>query len=426
MSDRYRQLSTLFHMNTSTNAKANLEHVALERLKSDSTFRTGIVTKIGELFIATPRELTVKLNDVLVHDCDVALLWNRLPQIMKRNYIDQAIGEEILSTNEIEGVRSTRKEVQLAVNAAQEYEDDEDPASKRPRRDPYRTIRFSEFAKLYLGLTDDQVELPHSLEDLRRIYDDVVGTEIEPKDVPDGRLFRAEGVDVIGNGGRVIHTGAHSEERIETLLRQMLELMRSDTVPTLLAAAAAHFLFEYMHPFYDGNGRTGRYLLALNLRSTLATPTILSLSRVIAHNRPQYYKAFTQVEDALNHGELTFFVMMLLDLIMQSQQDLIEYLTNLIGVVEELKRRCAQLTDEYALSSHASNVLFALMQEKEFGGWRSMTLDGAARHIGLSKQSARKVVGELDDAGLIEYTKRRPLMFRFSGDSLSPWEIPEI
>lgn len=424
MGDTYRRLSTLFHMDASAEAKTKLEHAARERLESDSTFRTGIATKLGELFVAMPRELTVRINDVLVQDRKVALLWDRLPQIMKRNYIDRAIGDEILSTNEIEGVRSTRREVELAVAAAQEREDDAVTAARSSRRDPYRTVRFSEFAKLYLGLTDDQVELPHSLEDLRRIYDDVVGEEIEAEDVPDGRLFRAKDVQIIGNGDRVIHTGAHSQERIETLLEQMLGLMRSETMPTLLAATAAHFLFAYTHPFYDGNGRTGRFLLALNLRSALATPTILSLSRVIAHNRPRYYRAFTQVEDALNHGELTFFVMTLLDLIMESQHDLVEYLTQLMNGVKGLRRRCDQLTDMHALSSHAGEVLFALMQEQEFGGWRSMTLDDAARHLGLSKQSARKVVKELEEAGLVEYTKRRPLMFRCSGDGVNPEGMP--
>ena len=51
-----------------------------------------------------------------------------------------AISEEILSTNDIEGVRSTRKEVQHAVETAQHEAAQTD--------DPYRTVRFAEFARL--------------------------------------------------------------------------------------------------------------------------------------------------------------------------------------------------------------------------------------------------------------------------------------
>lgn len=96
--------------------------------------------------------------------------------------------------------------------------------------------------------------------------------------------------------------------------------------------------------------------------------------------------------------------MTLLDLIMESQHDLVEYLTQLMNGVKGLRRRCDRLTDMHALSSHAGEVLFALMQEQEFGGWRSMTLD---------------------EAGLVEYTKRRPLMFRCSGDGVNLEGMPE-
>lgn len=181
-------------------------------------------------------------------------------------------------------MRSTRKEVQAAVEIAQmgaEYAKQHHSAQPSVHRDYYRTIRFTEFGRLYLGLTDEPAQLPRTLDDLRAIYDDVVGDEITDEDRPNGELFRTGGVEIIGSGERVMHTGAHTEAHIT----ELLTLMRSEQIPQLLAATAAHFLFEYTHPFYDGNGRMGRYLLALNLRPTLTLPTVLSLSRTIADNR---------------------------------------------------------------------------------------------------------------------------------------------
>ena len=264
MADEYRPLATLFHMDASTAAPAHLRELTHARLTADSTFRTGIATKLGELFIGMPRELTRQLNDVLARESSIAVLWNGIPRIMKHSYIVHAISEEILSTNDIEGVRSTRKEVQDAVETAQH--EAAQTTSNAPR-DPYRTVRFEEFARLYLGLTAEHTQLPQTLDDLRTIYDDVVGDEITDDDRPDGELFRNGDVEIIGAGERVVHTGVHSEARINELLTQMLALMKSERIPQLLAAAAAHFLFEYTHPFYDGNGRMGRYLLALNLRA---------------------------------------------------------------------------------------------------------------------------------------------------------------
>lgn len=411
MVDEYRPLATLFHMDASTAAPAHLKELAHARLTADSTFRTGIATKLGELFIGMPRELTRQLNDVLARESSIAVLWNGIPRIMKHSYIVHAISEEILSTNDIEGVHSTRKEVQDAVETAQH-----EAAHTAPNS---RTVRFEEFARLYLGLTDEQTQLPQTLDDLRTIYDDVVGDEITDDDRPDGELFRKGDVEIIGAGERVLHTGAHSEARINELLTQMLTLMKSEQIPPLLAATAAHFLFEYTHPFYDGNGRMGRYLLALNLRPTLTLPSVLSLSRTIADNRQRYYKAFSSVENPLNHGELTFFVQTLLDCMAQAQTELIIRLTQQLNRLGRIHARCGEFGREHQLSDHAHQTLFALMQKAAFDSPVGMTLDDAAQHLQLSKQSARKTVEELERAGLITFTKRRPLTFAYAG------ELPE-
>lgn len=403
MADEYRPLATLFHMDASTAAPAHLEELAHARLTADSTFRTGITTKLGELFIGMPRELTRQLNDVLARERSIAVLWNGIPRIMKHSYIVHAISEEILSTNDIEGVRSTRKEVQDAVETAQ-----------HETAQTTHAPRFAEFARLYLGLTAEHTQLPQTLDDLRTIYDDVMGD-----DRPDGELFRNGDVEIIGAGERVVHTGAHTEARVNELLTQMLALMRSEQIPALLAAPAAHFLFEYTHPFYDGNGRMGRYLLALNLQPTLTLPSVLSLSRTIADNRQRYYKAFSSAENPLNHGELTFFVQTLLDCVAQAQTALIEQLTQQLNRLGRLSAQCNDLGRKHRLSEHAQEILFVLMQEATFGTRGGMTLDDAAQHLQLSKQSARKTVEELERAGLITFTKRRPLTFAYAG------ELPE-
>lgn len=408
MADEYRPLATLFHMDASTAAPAHLEELAHARLTADSTFRTGITTKLGELFIGMPRELTRQLNNVLARERSIAVLWNGIPRIMKHSYIVHAISEEILSTNDIEGVRSTRKEVQHAVETAQ-----------HEAAQTTHAPRFAKFARLYLGLTAEHMQLPQTLDDLRTIYDDVVGDEIADDDRPDGELFRNGDVEIIGAGERVVHTGAHTEARINELLTQMLALMRSEQIPALLAAPTAHFLFEYTHPFYDGNGRMGRYLLALNLQPTLTLPSVLSLSRTIADNRQRYYKAFSSAENPLNHGELTFFVQMLLECIAQAQTELIERLTQQLNRLGRLSAHCDDLGREHRLSEHARQTLFALRQEAVFGSRDGMSLDAAAQHLHLSKQSARKTVEELERARLITFTKRRPLTFAYTG------ELPE-
>ena len=298
-----------------------------------------------------------------------------------------------------------KKETEAAVAAARQARTEGD----------MEKARFGEFAKLYLNLTNRDVELPKTLEDIRDIYDKIALDEIDDKNRPDGELFRKGDVEVQGPHGTVIHSGVSSEARISALLAQMMDLARSDTIPFLQRAIASHFLFEYIHPFYDGNGRTGRYLLALYLSNDLTLPTVLSLSRTIAENKNEYYKAFTEAEDKLNSGELTFFVYTILGLIERAQESLIEELGVKIDQLDKATVLRDELRREHALSTNATLLLYAVMQEELFDTTKSMTLEDAGGDLMLTKQTIRKYVDELAGASLIEFTGRRPLRFRASG-----------
>lgn len=405
MSMEYRTLARLFHADRSTDSYANHDRLVRQRLEADSTFTTGIGTPLGELFIATPRCVCMLTQKVLLAERRVSAMWRSIPGVMRWNYIYHAISEELLATNEMEGVRSTRKETEAAVAAARQARTEGD----------MEKARFGEFAKLYLNLTNRDVELPKTLEDIRDIYDKIALDEIDDKDRPDGELFRKGDVEVQGPHGTVIHSGVSSEARISALLAQMMDLARSDTIPFLQRAIASHFLFEYIHPFYDGNGRTGRYLLALYLSHDLTLPTVLSLSRTIAENKNEYYKAFTEAEDKLNSGELTFFVYTILGLIERAQESLIEELGVKIDQLDKATVLRDELRREHALSTNATLLLYAVMQEELFDTTKSMTLEDAGGDLMLTKQTIRKYVDELAGASLIEFTGRRPLRFRASG-----------
>ena len=405
MSMEYRTLARLFHADRSTDSYANHDRLARQRLEADSTFTTGIGTPLGELFIATPRCVCMLTQKVLLAERQVSAMWRSIPGVMRWNYIYHAISEELLATNEMEGVRSTRKETEAAVAAARQARTEGD----------MEKARFGEFAKLYLNLTNRDVELPKTLEDIRDIYDKIALDEIDDKNRPDGELFRKGDVEVQGPHGTVIHSGVSSEARISALLAQMMDLARSDTIPFLQRAIASHFLFEYIHPFYDGNGRTGRYLLALYLSNDLTLPTVLSLSRTIAENKNEYYKAFTEAEDKLNSGELTFFVYTILGLIERAQESLIEELGVKIDQLDKATVLRDELRREHALSTNATLLLYAVMQEELFDTTKSMTLEDAGGDLMLTKQTIRKYVDELAGASLIEFTGRRPLRFRASG-----------
>lgn len=64
--------------------------------------------------------------------------------------------------------------------------------------------------------------------------------------------------------------GVYPPQKIEEMLGAWLGLSQREGISELYAAALCRFLFGYIHPVFDGNGRTGRYLLSLQLSSLLS------------------------------------------------------------------------------------------------------------------------------------------------------------
>lgn len=99
---------------------------------------------------------------------------------------------------------------------------------------------------------------------------------------------------------------------------EMAKLLADEGAPPVLRAVIGHFMFEYLHPFYDGNGRTGRYLLSQELAHALGPLTALRLSRKVSELTKAYYRAFEDVENPLNRADATLFVLPLLRMIAET------------------------------------------------------------------------------------------------------------
>ena len=224
--------------------------------------------------------------------------------------------------------------------------------------------------------------------------------------------FRAGPVLIEDARGRKLHEGIASEEKITELVQQMIELCARENVPTVISAAIGHFLFEYIHPFYDGNGRVGRYLLSLYLGKTLSVATVLSLSKEIAVNKNAYYKAFDAVERPLNQNEATPFVLMIVDLLKQAQE----------GVITDLMSKKEQLTAlEDTLSKWNGNLtelqvatLRYIAQMHLFEAFGETSLTGLTEYLGVSKATASKLLNEGIESGLLKKLSARPLVCKLT------------
>lgn len=407
----YEPLAKIFHRDTSPSRFNENDRLARARLEADATFRTGIVAPTGELFLAVPRELSLLNEGVLRRERGVAAAFDRLPRIARRAVIMDVIAGEVVWTNELENIRSTRRQIGELLVAHKE-----NPSPSRKEQTDAR--RFKELALLYLELSNGICKRPATPEDIRAIYDRVM--EGEPLDGlrPDGRLFRRDPVDIVGAGGRVVHSGVTPESAIIDTLQRMLDLVTAGTLPDLYAAAVAHYVFEYAHPFYDGNGRTGRYLLALYLSEPLSLITSLSLSRAIAERKDAYYRSFRTVEDPLNHGELTFFVLEMLGSIERAQEGILADLERKESQLVRVAEKIPDVAERFALSDKEAVLLDHFAQIQLFAPLPDVTLGDVSAWLGLGEKMARARIGRLEDAGLVHATQRRPLRFALTPQAL--------
>lgn len=119
--------------------------------------------------------------------------------------------------------------------------------------------------------------------------------------IPAGTSIRQSGGTHIRNAAtkEVVYTPPTGAERIEGLLQDLCEFLNSDTDhDPLVRMAVGHYQFEAIHPFHDGNGRTGRVLNVLLLvRQRLLSYPVLYLSRFLINNRPEYYAGLRRVTE---------------------------------------------------------------------------------------------------------------------------------
>src|SRR5699024_9428955 len=125
------------------------------------------------------------------------------------------------------------------------------------------------------------------LADLRNIYDELVLDEISEEDRPDGELFRKEAV-YIKTADKTFHSGNPNEESINNDLLDLINFMNNSNISYIFKAIITHYFFEYIHPFYDGNGRVGRFLISMYLGRKLDIFTGLSVSQGVFNNKKRY------------------------------------------------------------------------------------------------------------------------------------------
>ena len=408
MSNKYENLIKLYYK------KQNIEDEYIKRIENPATFITDlkinpikrgnkILDKEYNLFYVNLMEHTLLQEIIIKNSNQINLISNELPQIAIKDIIIKILSNELYKTNKIEGIETVKSEIHTSLK------DDKKSNKKSSKLDgiikKYRDIMEKNFK---------DTQHIDNLSSFRKIYDEMFEDfEKSGNYKLDGKYFRKDTVKVINGLGNTIHIGINGEEAIEKNMENLIQFMNRKDIPFLVKASISHFFFEYIHPFYDGNGRFGRYLLSLYLARKLDILTAFSVSYSISKNLDDYYKSSVEVEDVNNYGEITFFVENVLKTIKSGQEMIIELLSDSImkfnhsfEILKELTRDLSE-KENIMLEIYLQNYLFDDFCEITNIELTEIINDG-------TQQTINKYTEELEKKGYLVKVKQRPLIYTLS------------
>ena len=330
------------------------EELYKNRFHSENSLHFDFKIHNNDAFFFFHKDILFMLDEISQLEKKVNQFLRMLPTAALDQYIKKSLIDEVQYTNIIEGVISTRKQIIEVI---------EDIDSKKQKKD-----RFKSLVQKYILLLKDDFKPITTPQDIREVYNELVLDEIKEsgtENIPNGVIFRKDTVTVKNNvSGKIIHEGVNPESEIINLISKSLNILNDDSINGLIRIAIFHYVFSYIHPFYDGNGRTNRYISSLYMKKFY--PDIMSyrLSLTIKENQNQYYKAFIDTNDTKNKGDISTFVYEFVDIVKESFETTVDYLGRKKKQLDEYEEIVKSIK---ILDSKEKELLFLFVQVDLFG-----------------------------------------------------------
>ena len=191
--------------------------------------------------------------------------------------------------------------------------------------------------------------------------------------------------------GEVIYTPPQDYETIQELLTNLeIYINEPNDIDSLINMAIIHHQFESIHPFYDGNGRTGRIIniLYLILKDLLDIP-VLYLSRYIITHKADYYRLLQEVRTEDKWEE---WILYILEAVEQTSLETIELINSISDLMIKIQDKISQELPKI-YSKDLVEILFMHPYTK---------IDFLVDRLNITRQTASKYLNELENIGILE------------------------
>ncbi len=227
-------------------------------------------------------------------------IFNTIPDEISQVIINEVLIDEAFNSSVIEGAFSTRKRTQEIIGK------NLNPTNKDEQ------MIFNNYNALVYVLKNLHKRIDEDV--ILNIYNIVALNTLSEKDIID--KYRNDNVYVWDESRQEIVYEAPAHQEVQGLMDKLIYFINNDEdgIHPVMKASIIHFYFVYIHPFFDGNGRTARALsFMFLLKNGYSYFKFFSISSVLKDKRSKYYKALKDVEEY--DSDLTFFIIYMAEMI---------------------------------------------------------------------------------------------------------------
>lgn len=398
---KYRELKSIYYESNETCAREYLN-----RFQSEEAVKLNFFIGQNQAFFLQNVQVMTLAYEIAKLDKQIEKACNDLPGVALEQYSKKCLIDEIVLTNRIEGVHSSRKEIGEVLDTLE--------AQSIAKG---KHVRFNGLVNKYLMLIQSEDIPLKDCKDIRKLYDEVFLHEVifeNASNKPDGTIFRKDSVSIHSETDKIIHNGLMPESRIVEAMEQSLSFLNDTSVEELFRVCLFHYLIEYIHPFYDGNGRLGRLILSYGISKTLCPLVSLRISETIKENISAYYKAFRTCNDYRNLGDLTPFLLMQLTMVRDAMEDLKTSLHEKQIIWDKYE---TAITNLYAGNTDIRKLYSLLIQAALFSE-KGISMQELVTNMRCSKYIINKLLNAFDPSMIVVKKKGNYKYYSVNLDAL--------
>ncbi|POB13187.1 Fic family protein [Halobacteriovorax sp. DA5] len=295
-------------------------------------------------------------------------------QNFKQEFLINAAVEEAITSAIYEGANSTRSKAKALISSGDKPKD----------KDEYMLINN------YLAMKwiKDNVSKQVSKDLILKVHEIVSQNTLEGDDANFSGKFRNDKV-YVGTHEGVDYT------KIEDTLDEVIALTTDNPryLHGLIKGILLHYFTAYIHPFFDGNGRTARTLFYFKaMKNNLKFVELLSISANLKQHGKRYERSFDLVKE--HQLDLTYFIDFCLDSLLLSLKRVEEKVNFLITISELITR------------DGLSETQVSLLQKMALNKYKAISIEEYALDINKSREISRRELKDLKAKGYVSEHKQ--------------------